>query len=295
MKKRNIIIVALIIVIMLVSVGLVSLRMRNNKKIQTEMNNFSSYVLDEKDDFNKLVLGDSKKEYEKLIDKSKDILDENEISSINKTKLDFGILYDKVLKDNEKSYKSKLKEIEKVDISTYDNRKEVQDNIDMANQYVNYKDYKKVKDYIEKINILMSKANTNTNTEVDINVSEDKATKENIENLVRNYLENLPKAIANNDFGYISKYLYPNSNLYNEQKDAVSNWYNQGIKETFKSFTAKDVTFSDNKVEGTLIDEEAFEITKSSGTRTENFNWKYKFKYNTATGDYQITEIAENK
>lgn len=74
----------------------------------------------------------------------------------------------------------------------------------------------------------------------------------------------------------------------------IKSWYAQGIKEKFLGFTAKEVNFSEDNLEGSIISEEVFEITDpKKGTRTENFSWLYKFKYNTAIMGYQITEIAK--
>lgn len=69
MKKRKVLIITLIVVIAAIVIGgiLVAINIHKNKINEAKINDFSDYVLDEKDDFNKLILGNNEGEYEKLI------------------------------------------------------------------------------------------------------------------------------------------------------------------------------------------------------------------------------------
>ena len=302
MKNKKLIItiiVSVIIVACISAVGLVGFKIYKNKEQKREINNYSMYIKNKKDDFDNLVLGDKEAKYEDLIKESQDIINNNKVSLINNSKTDLDTLYDTIAKNNEEDLTDELRDIEKIDISNLYNEESIQEYIDKVDQYINSKKYQRARDYIDKINILIEKGNNKyaekeveIRTEENVKVNDYIASRANVEDLIRGFLEHFPEAVNNNDFSAISYYLYPNSTLYNDQKAAIKSWYDQGIKEEFLGFTAKDISFSSDKLEGTVIDEEVFNITNSKGTTSKTFRWEYKFKYNTDIENYQITEIG---
>lgn len=299
--KKNKIILIVIIVICVIAGGIVSFKLYKNKEDKQEISNYSEYIKDRKDDFDKLILDDNEKKYDDLIKESQDIINNSKVSLINKSKTDIESLYDTISRKNEEDLTKEIRNIEKKDISSFHNKGYIQKYIDKVDDYISSKEYKSAKNWIEKINILIEKdknENAKEQTEIkkaeNVKVSDDTASRNNIESLIRGYLESFPEAVNNDDFNEISYYIYPNSSLYNEQKAAVDKWHKEGIKEEFLGFTAKDITFSSDKLEGTITDEEVFNITNSKGTSSKTFTWKYKFKYNTDIQNYQITEICNS-
>lgn len=299
--KKNKIILIVIIVICVIAGGIVSFKLYKNKEDKQEISNYSEYIKDRKDDFDKLILDDNEKKYDDLIKKSQDIINNNKVSLINKSKTDIESLYDTISRKNEEDLTKEIRNIEKKDISSFHNKGYIQKYIDKVDDYISSKEYKSAKNWIEKINILIEKdknENAKEQTEIkkaeNVKVSDDTASRDNIESLIRGYLETFPEAVNSDDFEKISYYIYPNSSLYNEQKEAISKWHKEGIREEFLGFTAKDITFSSDKLEGTITDEEVFNITNSKGTSSKTFTWKYKFKYNTDIQNYQITEICNS-
>lgn len=298
MKKGKVILVV-IIAICVIAGGIVSFKLYKNKEDKQEISNYSEYIKDRKDDFDKLILGDNEKKYDDLIKKSQDIINNNKVSLINKSKTDIESLYDTISRKNEEDLTKEIRNIEKTDISSFDNKDYIQKYVDKVDDYISAKEYKSAKNWIDKINILVEKdkdKNAKEQAEIksaeNVKVSDDTASRDNIESLIRGYLETFPEAVNSDDFEKISYYIYPNSSLYNEQKEAISKWHKEGIREEFLGFTAKDITFSGDKLEGTITDEEVFNITNSKGTSSKTFTWKYKFKYNTDIQNYQITEIC---
>ncbi|MBU5487872.1 hypothetical protein KQI77_06775 [Clostridium sp. MSJ-8] len=302
MKNKKLIISIIISVVIVACIlvgGLVAFRIYKNKEQKREISNYSRYIKNKKDDFDNLVLGDKETKYEDLIKESQDIINNNKVSQINTNKTDLDALYDKIAKNNEEDLTEEIRDIEKMDISNLYNEESIQKYIDKVDQYINSKKYQRAKDYIDKINILIEKGNNKyaaeeaeIRTAENVKVNDYIASRANVEDLIRGFLEHFPEAVNENDFSEIAYYLYPNSTLYNDQKAAIKSWYDQGIKEEFLGFTAKDITFSSDKLEGTVIDEEVFNITNSKGTTSKTFTWKYTFKYNTDIENYQISEIS---
>ena len=71
MKKGKVILVV-IIAICVIAGGIVSFKLYKNKEDKQEISNYSEYIKDRKDDFDKLILGDNEKKYDDLIKKSQE-------------------------------------------------------------------------------------------------------------------------------------------------------------------------------------------------------------------------------
>lgn len=309
--KKKMIIITIVTLLVITIVSVVGFKIYSEKNKEQQVADFNEYFIDVREEFNNLIVNDYQSEYNKILDECNTVITSKDVGKIDAMKKYLSSLEEKVSNENESNLKSSLKEIKKIDLSDYEDKDSIEEDISEVDGLINDKKYKSALDKIDDISIKIEK-NRNKLEEVkkqkaeeqkaiqeaiakaeSIKVASNIASRDNVENLIRNYLKSFSNAVNNGNFDTISKYIYPDSPLYNEQKLAVKSWYDQGIKEKFLGFTAKDITFSDDKLEGTIISEEVFEITNpSSGTRTETFNWLYKFKYNTAIENYQIIEIA---
>ncbi|MEW8994439.1 hypothetical protein [Clostridium sp.] len=302
LNKKKIIIIISIVVTIITVVAVIAVLVKNNTR-NTYIREFEIYLESYIKQSDKYILGERQSEYDNLISESEKSITNKETSKIDELEAKLKSFESNIIKDNEETLKDTLKEIKKIDTSSFNGKDEIKEKIEEANLLIKDKSFKETLDSIEDINILIEKEKKIAESEKQvieeakrksdaIKVSNSVANRDNAESLVRNYLSNFDRAVNTGDFNKIQYYIYPNSALYNEQKSLIKSWYDLGIKEKFLGFTAKEVTFSEDHLEGTLISEEVFEITDpKKGTRTENFSWLYKFKYNTAIRGYQITEI----
>lgn len=258
-KSKKALIISLSIVLGAIVLFVGGFLLYQRISVNREIESFSNEVMNMEEAIDKLSLGDYKDEYEKLIKECDKIISSKDVDRIQYIKEEFTKLKKKINEANS----AEEEEEEEVD---YD--EDIEEEIDDEDI-----------DYYDDIEEEDSLSNIGRNDE--------------IENLVRTFLVNFPSAVNEGDFSIISTYLYPDSNLYNQQKIMIPSWYEQGIKEEFISFNGSEITFSEDKMEGTIISEEVFEITDpSTGTRTESFTWKYNFKYNSELGTYQLTELS---
>lgn len=110
--------------------------------------------------------------------------------------------------------------------------------------------------------------------------------------LLDNYLLNFPKAVNTGDFNKISEFLYPESPLYNSQKNLISTLYKDNIKEEFVSSSYKDFKLDSSNTTGTIVVDEIFKVGKStSEPKTESYTWTYTFKYNAVKKSFQLYEL----
>ena len=96
-------------------------------------------------------------------------------------------------------------------------------------------------------------------------------------------------------FSDVEPYLYPGSNLYNEQAKYILDTYNKGINEDIMSYNVISYSISDDNKSGTVTTEEVYKITKDGQSSVKNFKYIYGFKYNENMGSYQLSSITSAK
>lgn len=114
-----------------------------------------------------------------------------------------------------------------------------------------------------------------------------------VKNLVYWYTNAFTQAVNSNDISQIDSYVYPGSDLYNEQTNYIPSTYEKGIKEYLRNCNVVSVNVNDDNESGTVTTSEAYDIEDNSGNiTTKSFNYKYAFKYNDGINSYQLTSIA---
>ncbi|AJA47119.1 hypothetical protein CPAST_c10190 [Clostridium pasteurianum DSM 525 = ATCC 6013] len=122
------------------------------------------------------------------------------------------------------------------------------------------------------------------------------STEDQLRDLIHWYTNSFSNAVNYNNFSEVQPYIYPGSELYNEQQKYIPSTYNNGIKEYIMSYNVLSTQISDDNNSGTITTEEVYDITNASGkTSTKTFRYTYGFKYNENTGGYQLTSIMDSK
>ncbi|TBL71226.1 TcaA NTF2-like domain-containing protein [Paenibacillus thalictri] len=98
-----------------------------------------------------------------------------------------------------------------------------------------------------------------------------------LELLIQNYEQTLIDAINNNDFSLVEPSLISESNLYNSQKQLISNLNVKKIKEELIEYTIKDIKIDKKSNEYQIYVEEKISITYPNRTdsETKEFKWVY--------------------
>ncbi|MGL5647211.1 MAG: TcaA NTF2-like domain-containing protein [Clostridium sp.] len=116
-----------------------------------------------------------------------------------------------------------------------------------------------------------------------------------VEIVMEEYIKRMEDAINYNDFSAIKNYLYPGSQIYNEQIRFIKNTYESGIREQYVAHFIDDINFNDEKKEWTVKVNETFDIHEEDGeTKRKIFNNEYKLKVNEDLEKLQITFIKVN-
>lgn len=114
-----------------------------------------------------------------------------------------------------------------------------------------------------------------------------------VKNLAYWYTNAFTQAVNSNDISQIQSYVYPGSDLYNEQTKYIPSTYEKGIKEYLRNCNVVSVNVNDDNDSGTVTTSEVYDIEDNSGNiTTKSFNYKYAFKYNDSINSYQLTSIA---
>ncbi|MFL0252174.1 zinc ribbon domain-containing protein [Clostridium neuense] len=117
-----------------------------------------------------------------------------------------------------------------------------------------------------------------------------------VKNLVYGYTNAFTQAVNSNDISQIGSYVYPGSDLYNEQAKYIPSTYEKGIKEYLRTCNVVSVNVNDDNKSGTVTTSEVYDIEDSSGNiTTKSFDYKYTFKYNDSINSYQLTGIANTQ
>ncbi|WP_368491065.1 zinc ribbon domain-containing protein [Clostridium sp. BJN0013] len=134
---------------------------------------------------------------------------------------------------------------------------------------------------------------------IDLSFSDSEAQLNGIEaqlhNLVDIYTNSFCHAVNYGYFSDVEPYLYPGSNLYNEQAKYILDTYNKGINEDIMSYNVISYSISDDNKSGTVTTEEVYKITKDGQSSVKNFKYIYGFKYNENMGSYQLSSITSAK
>ena len=120
-----------------------------------------------------------------------------------------------------------------------------------------------------------------------------KNTESELNDLMRWYTYYFTQAVNMDDFSMVESYIYPDSQLYKEQKEYVPNTYKNGIKETILSLKIVSYKLNPDNKSGSIITEEVYEVDNNGESSVKNFKYKYTFAYNELTGSYQLESIAE--
>lgn len=106
------------------------------------------------------------------------------------------------------------------------------------------------------------------------------------------YEKNMVKAINNNDFSLVEKYLLKDSPLYNSQKQLITNLYQRGIKEDLVSYQIIDSSFDyHNEKKFTVYVHEIFSIFYPEKQKSEFKEFDYIYILSIAEKDYGLFDI----
>ncbi|MFC6232531.1 hypothetical protein ACFQI7_32625 [Paenibacillus allorhizosphaerae] len=111
-----------------------------------------------------------------------------------------------------------------------------------------------------------------------------------LELLIQNYEQTLIDAINNNDFSLVEPSLIPESNLYNSQKQLISNLNKKNIKEKLIEYSIEDIKVGKKSNEYQIYVEEKISITYPDriNSETKVFKWVY-----TAVLDKKVIGLTE--
>ncbi len=119
-----------------------------------------------------------------------------------------------------------------------------------------------------------------------------KSQENQVHNLVYWYTYYFTRAVNTNNFMMLEGFLYPGSQVYDEQKSYIPSTYSKGIKEEIKSFNVISYTLSEDNKSGTANTEEVYNIYDNGKSSIKTFKYRYTFKYNEAKNGYQMESIA---
>ncbi|PJI08766.1 MULTISPECIES: zinc ribbon domain-containing protein [Clostridium] len=125
--------------------------------------------------------------------------------------------------------------------------------------------------------------------------SELQSNENEVKSLVQNYITAFCSAVNYNDISYVSSYIAPASELYNEQVKYIPNAYSQNIKENNLSCDIVSCTFDNDNKSGTVVTHEVYDINNNGSDSQKTFDYKYTFKYSDKNYGYQLTSIANAK
>lgn len=114
-----------------------------------------------------------------------------------------------------------------------------------------------------------------------------------IHDLIYWYTHYFTLAVNTGNFSLVENYIYPGSQLYNEQKNYIPTTYEKGIKETIMSFNVISYTLNEDNTSGTVTTEEVYKIDNNGSISIKTFKYKYTFKYNEAKERYQLSSISK--
>lgn len=148
-------------------------------------------------------------------------------------------------------------------------------------------------------NIISPKYKVYSDSHVYINFADAKALEEDfniqLSNLLNNYCSDFAYAVNYNDFDSISSYLKRNSPIYNKQKEVVSLFYNQDIRESFKSVEILNYKFNVDTNSGEVTCKEIYSIAKDDNVaKYQQFKNTYTFEKN-YNGSLVLTDIKDKE
>jgi len=111
--------------------------------------------------------------------------------------------------------------------------------------------------------------------------------------LVEDYENTLIKAINNNDFPLVEKYLTPGSNLYKAQKDLVANLSKKGIQEKLIDYKVEKIETSDqaNVYKVYVFEKIGIKRPGKPEFTASEFRWVYTVVLD--NGKYTLSEISK--
>lgn len=112
-----------------------------------------------------------------------------------------------------------------------------------------------------------------------------------INDLIQNYTSAFAYAVNYNDFSSIEGYLYPGSNIYNQQMKTIADYYSRNIGEEWVSSTIEDLQPSADSTEGSVKVTEAYKITKNGITKLNTYSNFYTFKLDKSSYTYKLTDL----
>lgn len=115
-----------------------------------------------------------------------------------------------------------------------------------------------------------------------------------ISDMISNYCSALTGAINSKDASSLTAYLYPGSDFYTQQTSNIQS-YPSGFYEQYDSSVVNSYTMDPDGESGTVNTTEVYDINEdnndsNSQTKTETYDNVYKFKYNTSTQSFQLSE-----
>src|SRR5699024_2432549 len=105
---------------------------------------------------------------------------------------------------------------------------------------------------------------------------------------VKNFVENLPGAINNDNFSSISSYIDPSSAFYEDQSAFVTNTYERGITETLDQVEILETTLTGESAQ--VKTSETFTIFNEDSEKQTEYTAVYQLKK--IDGDYLITSLS---
>ena len=141
MKRKNIIIILITLVIISIAGAFIYISYSNNKSLSE----FSDYIKEYKTDMGKYILTGHEEEYNSLIKQSEKVIKDKKPKNINDTMVNLNVFKDKLTNENTEIIDKNISEIQAIDITMLENKDFVTAKIDEIKKLINNKEFIKAK------------------------------------------------------------------------------------------------------------------------------------------------------
>lgn len=107
------------------------------------------------------------------------------------------------------------------------------------------------------------------------------------------YSRGFESAVNYRDFSYLTKSLYPNSELFKAQQDYINLSATDNIYENFISLSTKNVKYDSTNTSGSVDVTEVYETRVNGKYKKDTYYYTYSFKYNETEKKFQLTDMVK--
>lgn len=111
-------------------------------------------------------------------------------------------------------------------------------------------------------------------------------------NLMNEYSRGFESAVNYRNFSYLTRYLYPNSELFKAQQDYINLSATNNVYENFISLSIKNINYDSDNTSGTVDVTEVYESITNGKSKKDTYYYNYSFKYNETEKIFQLTDMV---